>query len=228
MFDEIVTVSKPKDEKAYRLGDCIILQNDAKEAVLEYHQETIAYDYLNHPDCPSIYTIDIDLLKEITESHSAKKWKVSEMTDNESYLSIHLRLGDRKAVKTQKEFDEMISYIDKFDDVDYVYIVTALHLQDEKGRNVNRYGVLDELLKYLKKIGKKNEIVSSISPDKDFCFLHQSHNLICTNGGFSLLAYLCKEENKNRSFILKSNTLSNQYSEKKYGTIQIIKNGRLR
>lgn len=192
--------------RAYRLGDGLILwpPNDGREIIKKYYPNTIGGVYLKRHS-QKIGEIDITLLRKVVDEFIAKN-NYTLPGDND--IVIHLRLGDigpilRKNIPHEQELAEVINAIEssiKDKPNKKVIIVAALHLS--KGINEKFvYGTLPNIISYLKDNNIDYEIKSS-SIDEDFCFLVKAKSLICTMGGFSLLAYLCNENDK---FILEGN-----------------------
>tara|TARA_A100001015_G_scaffold245331_1_gene281245 strand:+ start:962 stop:1654 length:693 start_codon:yes stop_codon:yes gene_type:complete len=201
------TCNPGESGKAYRLGDGLILwrPNDGRDVIKKHHPNTIGGVYLKRHS-QRIGEIDITLLRKVVDEFITKNNYVLPSDDD---IVIHLRLGDigpihRKNIPHEQELSEVINVIEtaiKDKPNKKVIIVTALHLA--KGRDDKFvYGTLPNIISYLKDNNINYEIKSA-SIDEDFCFLVKAKSLICTMGGFSLLAYLCNENNK---FILEGNS----------------------
>lgn len=234
--NKIYVSSKKGDISAYRLADAIILKNNALPAVLKVHKDSIAFNYLlgrlNYfvrvfyqlKLLPYIlikhllrrdYVVSIKLLKNLVCEYC----KINNYSSTPSKtIILHLRLGDmiekleNKGESLEKDLQEIFENIESIalqKNIDKVIIVTALHLKSLRVQD-NSFNYLDRVIEFLDNKKMKYELKSSNNPDEDFCFLVNAENLICTYGGFSLLAYLCNSNNK---YILKSNN-KNIYQSK--------------
>lgn len=197
IMHNIVTTAKLHEIDSYRMGDAIIIQNNAKPTILKKYKGTIAYQYLINK-CPKSGTknVNVDRLNKIVDEHiKEKKYQIP----NDDDLVLHLRLGDRKLVHSVDELNELITYIEDIVAFKKLIIVTAFHMVSASKDDDSKYGILNELLSYCESNNINVNIRSSNNPDEDFCFLVKAKSLICTKGGYSILAYLC---NSNKKYIL--------------------------
>ncbi|MES2980825.1 MAG: hypothetical protein V4727_00810 [Verrucomicrobiota bacterium] len=187
-----------KAEYRYRLGDLVLLGNDALKLVMDpespFHN-TIGYDYATFSLERNRF-LNFKLLKELIKVHTQKHQYPMPPSD---VLVMHYRAGDRKRVNSS-EIEDLSSYIKNAcvkSHLTKVQIVTAFHYENMLGRDEvdelskENYRNLERLVSIIENMGMTVSIKSSGGIDEDFCFISNAKHLLPTKGGYSILAGLC-------------------------------------
>lgn len=185
-------------EFRYRLGDLVLLGNDALKMVMDkdspFH-DTIGYEYATATLERNRF-LDFKLLKKLIKNHTEKHQYPLPPSD---VLVIHFRAGDRKRV-VGSEIDMLLSYVKSAcakSRLTKVQIVTAFHYEnriesdevDELGRENLRN--LQDFVSGLEACGMSASVKPSGRIDEDFCYISNARHFLPTKGGYSVLAGIC-------------------------------------
>lgn len=210
-----------KAEFRYRLGDLVLVGNDALHKVLNpespFH-DTIGYDYATITLNRNKF-LDFKLLKSLIKAHTQKHRYPVPPADE---LVIHYRAGDRRRVNNS-EIETLLSYIKSACEKSRLYkaqIVTAFHYENKLDENQvdelckENHRNLAQLVSKIEGMGITVSIKSSGRIDEDFCFLSNAKHLLPTKGGYSVLAGVCNPHRVYLTFPVTTSAIRH-YSKKK-------------
>lgn len=199
-----------KAEFRYRLGDLVLLGNDALSTILDPKspfQNTIGYEYA-HTTLARNRFLDFKLLGKIVRKHTQIHGYAIPQPNE---LVLHYRAGDFKRVK-DAEIGDLVSHVKNAcakSHLTYVHIVTAFHYGNkhamfEQGSVDELTGEnhknLDKTISLLRSLNFVVSVKDSGSIDEDFCFLSNAKHFLPSKGGYSVLAALCNTDHVYPSF----------------------------